>query len=178
MRPGRRRLRFGSLAMFAGLTVLPATAAAQTSAANDLAVRLLAAHNRERARVGVPLLRWDPALAVAAASWGRSLSTIGRLQHSPRAGRPGQSENLWMGTRAYFSPEQMVGSWTMERADFRPGIFPNVSRTGNWFDVSHYTQMIWRSTTRLGCAAYRDRRYDFLVCRYAPRGNIDGRRVP
>jgi hypothetical protein len=178
MKTGRRRLHFRLLAMLAWLAVLPAGATAQTLAANDLAARLLAAHNRERARVGVPRLRWDPALAVAAAAWARSLSTIGRLQHSPRAGRPGQSENLWMGTRGYFSPEQMVGSWTMERADFRPGIFPNVSRTGNWFDVSHYTQMIWRSTTSLGCAVYRDRRSDFLVCRYAPRGNIDGRRVP
>ena len=173
---GRRRLSSFWLAIVASCA-LSAPAAAQTSASDNLAARLLAAHNRERAQVGAGPLRWDASLAAAAADYARTLSTLGRLEHSPRATRPGQSENLWRGTRGAYSPEQMVGYWTAERADFRPGIFPDVSRTGNWFDVSHYTQMIWRGTTGLGCAIYRDRRLDYLVCRYSPRGNIDGRRV-
>ena len=169
--------------MIAGRRLLPVLLAALVvgtsgDASLPLAARLLAAHNRERASVGVPPLRWDAALAASAAAYGPTLAALGRLQHSPRDIRPGQSENLWMGTRGAFSPEQMVGSWAAERADFRPGTFPHVSRTGNWFDVSHYTQMIWPGTTSLGCAVHRNRRYDFLICRYAPRGNIDGRRVP
>ena len=143
-----------------------------------MAARFLAAHNRERLAVGVPPLRWDPALAAAAASYGPALAAMGRLEHSPRASRPGQRENLWMGTRGVFSPEQMVGSWAQEKAYFRPGIFPNVSSTGNWLDVSHYTQMIWRSTTSVGCALHQTRATDYLICRYSPPGNADGRRVP
>jgi hypothetical protein len=144
----------------------------------NLAARLLAAHNRERAAVGVPPLRWDPALAASAASYGPALAAMGRLEHSPRAGRPSESENLWMGSRRAYSPEQMVGTWASERAYFRPGVFPNVSTTGNWLDVSHYTQMIWRTTTALGCALHTRGNMDYLICRYSPRGNKDGQRVP
>ena len=164
------------------LALVASAAAAAESSVQSPAVaatsaRLLAMHNSERARVGVAPLRWDPALAAAAASYGPALERLGRLQHSPRASRPGQRENLWMGTRGAFSPEQMVGSWTAEKREFRPGVFPNVSRTGNWLDVSHYTQMVWKGTTHVGCAIHRSARWDYLICRYSPPGNIDGRPV-
>jgi hypothetical protein len=61
---------------------------------------------------------------------------------------------------------------------FVPGLFPRVSRTGNWSAVGHYSQMIWPTTTRVGCALASSQLADYLVCRYAPAGNIDGRRVP
>ena len=140
--------------------------------------RLLAIHNMERARVHAPPLRWDPNLAASAASYGRVLARLGRLQHSPRAIRIGQHENLWMGTRGHFAPEQMVGAWVSERAYFRPGVFPYVSRTGRWSDVGHYTQMIWKGTTHVGCAIQASQRWDYLICRYSPPGNVDGRRLP
>ena len=145
---------------------------------SSTAVRLLAAHNRERALVGVPPLQWDPALAIAAAGYGPALAAANGLVHSPRAGRPTQAENLFMGTRGAYTPEQMVANWASEKAYFRPGIFPNVSSTRNWLDVSHYTQMIWRGTTRVGCAIHTTRRSDYLICRYSPKGNRDGQRVP
>lgn len=139
--------------------------------------RLLAEHNRARAAVGVPPLQWDWRLARSAAAYGPTLSRLGRLVHAPRAGRESERENLLIGQRGYRSPEQMVQMWTSERRYFRPGIYPNVSTTGSWYHVSHYTQVVWRDTTRVGCAIYTDRRWDFLICRYAPPGNRDGRRV-
>ncbi len=142
------------------------------------AARLLAVHNKERARVNAPPLRWDPHLAASAASYGPVLARMGRLQHSPRASRPGQRENLWMGPRGTYSPEQMVGGWIAERALFRPGVFPHVSRTGNWSDVAHYTQMIWKGTTRVGCAIQPAGRVEYLICRYSPPGNVDGKYLP
>jgi len=101
-----------------------------------------------------------------------------RFQHSNRQARRGTGENLWMGSRGAFSIEAMVAGWTSEKRWFRPGIFPNNSRTGSWDDVAHYTQMIWPTTTRIGCAIASTKRVDYLVCRYAGAGNIDGRRVP
>ena len=80
-----------------------------------------------------------------------------------------------MGTRGAYTPEQMVGAWIAERAYYQPGVFPNVSRTGNWLDVSHYTQLIWKGTTHVGCAVHRARNWDYLICRYSPPGNVDGR---
>ena len=139
--------------------------------------RLLASQNRERASVGAPPLQWDPALAVAAASYGPALAAMGHLQHSPKATRRGQRENLWMGSRGYYSPEQMIATWASEKRYFRPGVFPAVSTTGDWEDVAHYTAMLWPTTTHVGCAVYSTRTYDYLIFRYSPPGNIDGRPI-
>ena len=146
-----------------------------TAALDPLSARLLAAHNAERVSAGVPPLGWDSALAVSAASYGPVLAAIGTLQHSPREYRAGQRENLWMGTRGAFSPEQMVGTWAAEKRYFRSGVFPAVSTTGDWLDVAHYTTMVWPTTNRVGCAIYTARAVDYLICRYSPPGNIDGR---
>ncbi|WP_294012148.1 CAP domain-containing protein [Sphingomonas sp.] len=162
------------------LTVWPTAANSATmlySRGTDTAVRLLASHNSERARLNLPPLQWDPQLAASAAAYGPMLARVGRLQHSPRAMRPGQRENLWMGTRGSYSPEQMVRTWIDERRMFRAGMFPYVSRTGNWNDVSHYTQLIWKGTTRVGCVIHSTGSWDYLICRYSPPGNVDGRYV-
>jgi hypothetical protein len=145
-------------------------------ATGELAVRLLAAHNRERALVGHPPLAWDPDLAASAASYGPTLASLGRLVHSPRETRPGQRENLakaWHGT---LTPEQLVDLWSREKLMLQPGLFPAVSRTGQWEDVAHYTQMVWPTTTRVGCAIFAAD-WDYLICRYSPPGNIDGKPV-
>ena len=165
---------------FSSLILLTATspAIAQLLPLTPAEARLLAAQNRERAALGAPPLSWDPQLAKAARDYGAVLSAIGQLQHSPKQSRPGQRENLWMGTTDAYSPEQMVSTWSAEKRFFRPGIFPSVSTTGNWLDVAHYTTMIWPATTRVGCGIYKTVQWEYLVCRYSPPGNIDGRPVP
>lgn len=172
-----RLAALGAATLLGGLSAAAHSNSYRSPAVAAASVRILAMHNAERSRVGVPALRWDPGLAASAASYGPALERLGRLQHSPRATRPGQRENLWKGTRGAFSPEQMVGAWIAERREFRPGVFPQVSRTGNWADVAHYTQLIWHGTTHVGCAIHSGRRYDYLICRYSPPGNVDGRRV-
>jgi hypothetical protein len=164
------------LSAFAGLSILSVSAAAQAFAA-QFPARVLAAHNVVRAQARVAPLVWDNALGSAAAAYAQQMAMTGRFAHSNRALRRGTGENLWMGTRGAFSVEAMVGGWASERRWFRPGIFPNVSRTGNWMDVGHYSQMIWPTTTRVGCALASTPRIDYLVCRYAAAGNIDGRPV-
>jgi hypothetical protein len=139
--------------------------------------RILAVHNRERAMVGVPPLSWDPALAAAAAAYGPALSRLGKLAHSDYSTRWGQGENLFMGTRGAYSLDEMTADWVAEKRLFRPGIFPKVSRNGHDGDVGHYTQMIWPTTTRVGCAVHSDAKWDFFICRYSPPGNILGHRV-
>ena len=143
-----------------------------------MAERILAMHNRERAAVGAPPLVWDAMLAESAASYGPTLASLRRLQHSPRDTRPGQRENLAMGTSGYYDYAAMTGFWINEKRNFTPGTFPAVSRTGNWEDVAHYTQMIWKGTTHVGCALHHGGDLDYLICRYSPPGNADGRIVP
>jgi uncharacterized protein YkwD len=140
--------------------------------------RLLAAHNRERDAFGIPLLRWDTQLEASAARWGQHLKKVGKLVHyetEPDDEDP-EGENLWAGTRGYYSPEAMVGLWVEEKKHFKPGRFPNNSRTGRVDDIGHYTQLMWRSTTHVGCAVTQNSREDFLVCRYSEGGNVLGER--
>ena len=158
------------------LTAAPAVAA--PIVASTFPARIVAAHNAERARVGMPPLVWDSSLGNAAAAYAQQMAMTSLFAHSDRSQRRGTGENLWMGTHGAFSIEAMVGGWTSEKRNFRPGVFPNVSRSGDWEDVGHYTQMIWPTTQRIGCAIASTPRVDYLVCRYAAAGNIDGRPVP
>lgn len=152
-----------------------APAAAQSRMIFPVAVRLLVPQNLERSRWGVGPLQWDAGLAAAADGYAAELARTNRWGHSAKATRPGQGENLWMGSRGAFSPEQMVASWLSEGGYYRRGVFPYVSRTGSWVDVGHFTQIIWRQTTKVGCAIRSNGAWDYLVCRYSPHGNVDGR---
>lgn len=164
----------------ASLAALLAGSAAATAATapSQFPARVLAVHNAARTQAGVAPLAWDAALGDAAARYAVQLALTNSFQHSDRRARPGIGENLWMGSRGAFSYEAMVGRWASERRDFVPGVFPAVSRSGNWETVGHYTQMVWPTTTRVGCAVASNARNDFLVCRYSPAGNVDGRPVP
>jgi len=132
------------------------------------------AHNKYRSELGIPPLTWSDTLAKNAKIWADRLAGERRMYHSSGSG---EGENLWMGTSGYYSLTQMVDSWGGEKRNFKKGRFPNVSRTGNWADVGHYTQVIWRTTTEVGCARSRGGGYDFLVCRYSPPGNYMGKEV-
>jgi hypothetical protein len=145
-------------------------------ATGETAARLLAAHNRERAMAGARPLQWDADLATHAASYGPMLARLRTLVHSPREGRPGERENLAMAWHGTMSPEQLVNMWSSEKQFLQPGLFPAVSRTGRWEDVAHYTQMVWPTTTRVGCAIFAAD-WDYLICRYSPPGNIEGKPV-
>lgn len=141
------------------------------------AVRVVAAHNRFRAaEMATPAL-WDASLAAAADGYAAELARTGRFAHSAAGSREGQGENLWMGTRNGFSFERMVEDWGSEKRMFRAGQFPSVSSTGRWEDVGHYTQIIWPTSVRVGCAVRSSAEWDYLVCRYGQGGNVFGDRV-
>jgi hypothetical protein len=155
----------------------PAAPIAGSGLDGALAGRILAIHNRERGLVGVPPLAWDDRVAAAAAQYARQLAERGRLEHSQRESRGGTGENLARGVVGYHSVESLAELWVAEKSAFRNGTFPDVSTTGSWRAVGHYSAMIWRSTTAVGCGTAGNGRDLYLVCRYAPAGNVIGRRV-
>ena len=139
------------------------------------ASRILAIHNAERAAVGAQPLCWNPQLANDAAIYAAEMARTRQFQHSSRTGRGIARENLLSAPIGY-STDRMMGLWVAEKRDFRPGIFPNVCN-GDWSRCAHYTQMIWPTTTDIGCGMAPGGGYNWLVCRYSPGGNKDGRPV-
>jgi hypothetical protein len=137
----------------------------------------LAAHNRARAEVGLAPLQWSARLAADAQDWAVHLARADLYDHAPPDLRKGQGENLWRGTRERWSSAEVIGFFLAEKRYFKPGNFPDVSRTGRWSDVGHYTQIIWPQTREVGCAIAFTARDEVLVCRYWPAGNIWGARI-
>jgi hypothetical protein len=167
--------RKARLAAAAALVLAAPLLAGATGRLTSLDARLLAAHNRERSAGGVAPLDWDPALAAEAAAWGEELAASGAFEHAPDNGdEDPQGENLWAGTKGAYAPEEMVDGWIEEKSNFRPGLFPDNSRTGDFEDVGHYTQLMWRDTDRVGCALAAGAEEEVLVCRYRTAGNVVG----
>ncbi|KEO91418.1 hypothetical protein EH31_01770 [Erythrobacter longus] len=134
----------------------------------------LTAHNDARQEFGTAPLQWSDKLTREAEQWARQLARENTMRHSRPEDRGRTGESLWMGTSGYFHPAQMIGFFVEEQRYFQAGRFPDVSRTGNWADVGHYTQIVWADTREVGCAKASNGRNDVLVCRYYPGGNVLG----
>ena len=167
----------GALACALAFTATAGADAQRRAAANPFAEQLLERHNMERDRKGATRLTWSRKLAQEAQGWADRLAIENTMRHADHTARGGAGENLWMGSAGHFGAEQMVDAFLAERQHYRPGAFPQVSRTGRWEDVGHYTQIIWPGTQEVGCAVSRNASNDFLVCRYWPAGNTFGVRI-
>ena len=161
------------LGMLAAVGITVASPAFADARAGDW----LDAHNTERSEFGVLPLRWSDDLAAEARVWAETLAREEQMRHSSFEERAGRGENLWMGTAGYYTAEQMIAHFAQEKQYFRTGRFPEVSTTGQWGDVGHYTQVVWPATREVGCATARGPRYEFLVCRYWPAGNKMGQQI-
>ena len=170
------RLRRTSAWMACGLALLATGSAGAPMTADGFDQRILAVHNQEREQLGLQPLNWSDGLAQEAQRWADHLASTGRFEHAPEDIAAPEGENLWAGTKGRFAPEAMVGAWTREKRFFRSGTFPDNSVTGRWQDVGHYTQVVWRTTTEIGCAQAESPQEDILVCRYNNAGNYIGER--
>lgn len=155
--------------------ILTAPALAQDSGEIPLRSAMLDQHNAARRSYGVEAIVWDETLVVSARQHARHLAATGTFEHAEQdeTDEP-EGENLFMGTRSAFSYAAMAQLWVDERHAFRPGKFPDVVKSGHWSKVGHYTQIIWPTTKRVGCALASSARDDYLVCRYLPAGNFIG----
>ncbi|KAF7561483.1 hypothetical protein G7046_g2661 [Stylonectria norvegica] len=75
-------------------------------------------------------------------------------------------ENLAMG---YPNATGSVEGWGNERDDY------NFKKGGFGEDTGHFTQLVWKNTTTVGCGRKLcGEKGWFLVCEYWPRGNVEG----
>jgi pathogenesis-related protein 1 len=126
---------------------------------------LLAAHDAARAKHCAPPLTWSPALAQVAQKWADHLRDAGcAFEHS----RTDYGENLAAGTDGALDADGVVAMWYGEIAkyDFRRGGFS--------METGHFTQLVWKGTTQLGCGTSRCNGMTIWVCNYDPAGNVEG----
>ncbi|GJP40050.1 hypothetical protein CLOM_g24340 [Closterium sp. NIES-68] len=135
---------------------------------------ILEEHNRARQEVGVADLAWDDGVAAAAAEWANNLASRGcPLEHG---GAEGLGQNLYWRAPAGLTPEEdrmAVQSWVEEKADWTYSPVPEGCADGRM--CGHYTQVVWRDTTHVGCASAQcPDGGGMWVCDYSPPGNFVG----
>ncbi len=130
---------------------------------------MLSVQNKYRAEVGVPDLVWSDSLAKESMKWAEHLADINTMKHSETSA----GENIASGVNVDYATLVDI-SWGKEKSDFVYGAFPDCSKSNIWQHVGHYTQMIWKNTTEVGCAVAKKKDKAFLVCRYYPAGNFMG----
>ncbi len=123
------------------------------------------AHNRVRAKHCAGPLAWSAKLAQVAQQWANTLRDKGCM-----FGHSGGSygENLAAGTTGTLDAEAVVKMWYDEVAQYK---FPD---GGFSMQTGHFTQVVWRGTTQVGCGRSHCKDMDIWVCEYSPAGNWEG----
>ena len=142
-----------------------ATSSASASDADlsDFASSVLAEHNKKRAlHKDTPALSWSNTLASYAQDYADNYDCSGTLTHS--GGQYG--ENLALG---YDGPAA-VDAWYNEISNY------DFSNPGFSSNTGHFTQVVWKSTTQVGCGIKTcgGAWGDYVICSYDPAGNYEG----
>ncbi len=137
---------------------------------------ILAAHNAVRASAtptpspALAPLGWSSAAASTAQAWANGC----QFGHNPSAG---YGENIFASSSAA-SGTSVVDDWASEVASY------DYASNGCSGTCGHYTQIVWRDTTAVGCAQatcttgspFGAGEWTFVVCDYDPPGNFSGQR--
>jgi uncharacterized protein YkwD len=126
--------------------------------ANDEQI-LLDSHNSYRAKHCAPALTWSAQIAATAQTWANGCKFVHDQNDD-------YGENLAMGTS--LTAQQAVDLWYGEASAYDFAMPGHKSGTG------HFTQIIWRGTTELGCGRAECGDGALIVCRYSPPGNYTG----
>lgn len=135
-------------------------------------------HNALRASVSpaaspaLPAMQWNTTVAAAAQSYADQCT----FEHSAS----GYGENLYATTGHYSDEQAAARLWAAEAPNYT---YANNSCAAGQI-CGHYTQMVWRSSTQLGCgirecssgSPWGDGTWTIVVCQYNAPGNYNGQR--
>ncbi|KAG7495634.1 glioma pathoproteinsis-related 1 [Solea senegalensis] len=146
-------------------------------------------HNRARSSVSPSAsnmfyMSWDAGLAITARAWAKQCVFKHNIYlDDARRVHPTFSsvgENIWTGSPpSSFNVKTAIKSWEDEKADY------DYQRNTCSNVCTHYTQVVWDSSYKVGCAVQRcpngvahfnSRDGVIFICNYAPRGNMNGMR--
>ncbi|XP_030456396.2 pathogenesis-related protein PRB1-2-like [Syzygium oleosum] len=152
--------------------VIAATSTTTVEASADKAEMIrqfLDGHNTARKAVGVPPLVWDTSLSTYARVYANKRRADCKLVHSPGYAF---GENLFWGQGRQWSAADATAAWVAEKRWYN-----YASNACSGQECTHYTQVVWRTTTRVGCAKIICNSGDtFIACEYYPPGNYIGQR--
>jgi pathogenesis-related protein 1 len=114
---------------------------------------------------------WSEAAADVARNWAAQC-------HYGHSGTNGFGENIFASTATSATISDAVQAWASEASDYDQAT--NSCRTGKV--CGHYTQLVWRSSTGVGCASqvcqtgspFGSGTWLIWVCDYVPPGNYIG----
>lgn len=142
----------------------------------------LSKHNGYRGTHRSSKLTISNSLNNTAQSWAQYLATNGAFQHSTASKRNNAGENLYVSyttansVAASTLADEAVKNWYNEVSAY------NYAKPGFSAQTGHFTQVVWKSSTQLGCGAAqgtktingRNYKAFYVVCHYAPAGNVQG----
>eukprot|EP00931_Biecheleriopsis_adriatica_P014851 TRINITY_DN11696_c0_g1_i1.p1 TRINITY_DN11696_c0_g1~~TRINITY_DN11696_c0_g1_i1.p1 ORF type:complete len:928 (-),score=140.79 TRINITY_DN11696_c0_g1_i1:394-2985(-) len=143
----------------------------QRSLAMSNSEAFLKAHNYLRCLHGYSELQWDPAIASNAEIPANQSCLSGALVHSDSyAMTPKAGENL---ARGHGTPEAATLAWYNEVVD--PGYTLGTAGDQVLQDgAGHYTALIWKETSKLGCASCTSDGKKIWACQYADEAPNSG----
>ena len=142
------------------------------------------AHNAARAAVDgggagpLPPVSWSSELGGVAQAYADELALRCDLRHSSTS----YGENLAYVGGMEATAAQIVANWTDERACYTYGAFGTADHCDTTVTecsgcCGHYTQVVWRHSTRIGCGmavCLGGAHEEIWVCSYDPAGNYAG----
>lgn len=142
------------------------SSSSSSTATSSFASSMLSQHNAKRAlHKDTDSLSWSSNLENIAQAYADSYDCSGTLTHS---GKP-YGENLALGYPLY-DGETGIAAWYDEIKNY------DFSDPGFSDDTGHFTQVVWKDTTQVGCG-YKQCSNEwgiYLVCNYLAQGNIIG----
>ncbi|KAF4993189.1 hypothetical protein FGRMN_6674 [Fusarium graminum] len=123
-------------------------------------------HNEARKAVGNGPLEWDDSLVAGAQEWADHIASLGNLVHSQGA----DGENLYMGTTSTPMADA-VEAFLSEKSLYKGEAISG----SNYMGFGHYTQCVWKSTTKVAMAVSKGSDgASYVVARYQEPGNMIG----
>ncbi|XAR66674.1 hypothetical protein NMG60_11012980 [Bertholletia excelsa] len=137
------------------------------------ALQFLYNHNLVRGAKWELPLTWDSNLERYARWWAGQRKSDCALEHSFPEGEFKLGENIFWGSGTSWTPTDAVRVWADEEKYYS---YPtNTCAEGQM--CGHYTQIVWKTTRRIGCArVICDSGDVFMTCNYDPVGNYIGER--
>ncbi len=119
-------------------------------------------HNNERNKYGCSPLIWDDSLAKIAQEWANYLVDKNAIYHRNDSEL---GENIFWGGSEDYTLVDAAKSWLSERKKFKGRKFHPKCK------CSHYTQIIWKNSKKIGAAIIRKNGVTICVAEYSPAGN-------